>query len=69
MKKVLIVSLILGIITWVSARTFVIVADPETIQIESRTITTFRITKTTIATAPDDPNSINLIIRLTVQEL
>lgn len=69
MKKVLIIILVLGVLTWASARTYVIVANPNTVQIESRTVTTFGITKTVIATAPDDPNSIDITIRLTVQDL
>lgn len=52
------------------ARTYIIVQDPNTVQIESkRIITTFGVTKTTLVTAPDDPNCFILMVRFKVKEL
>jgi len=72
MNRLLILSIICFIAIMVSgvfARMYVIVEDPNTIKIESRTVTTFGVTNTTLTAAPNDPNYFLLTVRFKIKEL
>ena len=68
MRKALLVIIVLGLLAWAEARTFVIVEDSTTARVEYRGIVELKIERTDMVTAPDDPNYFEIKVRIRASE-